>query len=97
MKNSSHQITQRRVSLHVKSQVRFVSREQYQQESSPGHFVQVSDVREDGTVFWFSDLIKGQTSQGKLMKEGNASEAEVQLRADEIMEQQQEASWPCHC
>jgi len=57
-----------------------------------GHFVQVSDVRADGTVFWFNDLIKGQTSQGKLMKEGNASEAEVQLRADEIMEQHQEAS-----
>lgn len=51
-----------------------------------GHFVQVSDIRADGTVFWFNDLLKGQSAPGTLSRQGSASEREIQARADEIME-----------
>ena len=47
-----------------------------------GHFVQVSDIGADGTVFWFNDLMKGQSRQGRLVKDGQASESDVQARAD---------------
>lgn len=50
-----------------------------------GYFVQVSDVKPDGTVFWHHDLFKGQSSVGELEKEGGASEAEIQTFADGIM------------
>jgi hypothetical protein len=51
-----------------------------------GHYVQISDVKSDGTVFWFNDLVKGQSEAGTLAKEGAASEGQIQARADEIME-----------
>ena len=52
-----------------------------------GHFVQVSEVKADGTVWWLSLAgIKGQSSPGQLVKDGGPSEAEVQARADEIMQ-----------
>ncbi len=50
-----------------------------------GHFVQVSDIRADGTVFWFNDVLKGQANSGAMMKEGGVSEEEIQRMADEIM------------
>lgn len=54
-----------------------------------GHFVQVSDVSPDGRVWWHavaSKAIRGSTMQGGLERNDNASEAEVQARADELME-----------
>ena len=52
-----------------------------------GHFVQVSEVKADGTVWWLSLAgIKGQSSPGQLVKEGGPSEADIQARADEIMQ-----------
>lgn len=50
-----------------------------------GHFVQVSEIKADGTVFWFSDLMRGQSKRGELTKQGGASEAAIQAKADEIM------------
>lgn len=50
-----------------------------------GHFVQVSDIRADGTVFWFNDVLKGQARAGSLIKDGGASEADIQRMADAIM------------
>lgn len=51
-----------------------------------GHFVQVSDIRADGTVFWFNDVLKGQARAGSMAKEGGPTEAEIQRRADQIMQ-----------
>tara|TARA_B110000977_G_C11010301_1_gene467397 strand:+ start:679 stop:1296 length:618 start_codon:yes stop_codon:yes gene_type:complete len=50
-----------------------------------GHFVQVSEVKPDGTVFWFTDLLKGQSKAGSLLQDGGASHGEIEARADQIM------------
>lgn len=50
-----------------------------------GHFVQVSDIDARGMVFWFNDVLKGQAQASAMIKEGGATEADIQKRADEIM------------